>query len=122
MHDNLTRAKQEHAGAIAPLPSHGIARQAWRPLGHIKVMVLHAMWPRTAAQIELDEIDSARLAHGGIFGGAAAEGAVPPGQAACSDLLEECYGASPRCAELSSAKQHWLVPDWLVPWVVADMH
>ncbi len=90
----------------------------------ILVLILPALHLEThaAVQVELDDIASARLAHGGIFGGAAAEGAVPPGQAACSDLLEECYGASPRCAELSSAKQHWLVPDWLVPWVVADMH
>ena len=47
-----------------------------------------------AVQAKLDDIDSARLARGGIFGGAASESAIPPGQAACSDLLEECYGAS----------------------------
>ena len=51
-------------------------------------------------QVELGDIDTARLAHGGVFGGDTAEGAIPPGQAACSDLLDECYGARTTCRPL----------------------
>eukprot|EP00884_Botryococcus_braunii_P022291 jgi/Botrbrau1/8746/Bobra.0090s0020.1 len=40
-------------------------------------------------QNELDAIDRARLANGGVFGGNADN--VPPGQAACSELLNQCY-------------------------------
>lgn len=46
-----------------------------------------------AAQRELDGIDSARLAHGGVFAGDAAKGVVPAGQALLSSLLNNCYGA-----------------------------
>ena len=48
-------------------------------------------------QNELDEIDSARLKNNGVFGGDIKTGDIPVGQAACSELLYECYGAHCDC-------------------------
>lgn len=44
-------------------------------------------------QIVLDDIDSKRLANTGVFGGDVKKADIPVGQAACSELLYECYGA-----------------------------
>jgi len=44
-----------------------------------------------ALQEQLDAIDAARLASGGVFCGRLAAGEVPSGQAAASALLAECY-------------------------------
>lgn len=41
--------------------------------------------------LQLDKIDSDRLAHGGVFGGSLESGDIPPGQAVVSELLADCY-------------------------------
>lgn len=51
----------------------------------------HGMAQLQPLQVELDEIDSVRLANNGVFGGNVKEGYIPAGQAACSEVLYQCY-------------------------------